>query len=72
VGRLRRVRLLITLTSYNFSVSNIATLEAHCVAIANSLRLAVRLLSAFGFTERTLTADSVIIPVACYFHKQNA
>lgn len=56
----------------NFNVANMATLEAQWMAIARALRLAVRLLSDFGFSGRTLTADSVIIPVAYYLHQRNA
>jgi len=56
----------------NFNTANMATLEANWSVIAQALRLAVRLLSGFGFSERTLTADSVIIPVAYYLYKRNA
>ncbi|MBA2247488.1 MAG: DUF262 domain-containing protein, partial [Chloroflexia bacterium] len=55
----------------NFNTANMGTLEANWSAIAQALRLAVRLLSDFGFSERTLTADSVIIPVAYYLYKRN-
>lgn len=54
----------------NFNVSNMATLESNWVSVARALRLAVRLLSDFGFSGRTLTADSVLIPVAYYLHKR--
>ncbi len=52
----------------NFNTSNMATLETNWQAIADALRLAVRLVSGFGFSGRTLTADSVVIPIAYYLH----
>jgi hypothetical protein len=56
----------------NFNTKNMATLETHWNGIAHALKLAVQLLSDFGFSARTLTADSVIIPVAYYLYKANA
>ena len=56
----------------NFNAANMETLETNWNGIASSLRLAVRLLSDFGFSDRTLTADSVVIPIAYYLHKRNA
>ena len=56
----------------NFNAANMETLETNWSSIATSLRLAVQLLSDFGFSDRTLTADSVVIPVAYYLHKRNA
>jgi len=56
----------------NFNAANMSALESNWNAIAHALRLAVRLLADFGFSERTLTADSVVIPVAYYLHKRNA
>lgn len=56
----------------NFNAKNMAILESNWEAIARSLRLAVRLLEEFGFSERTLTADSVAIPVAYYLHIRQA
>lgn len=56
----------------NFNAKNMATLESNWDSIAQSLRLTVRLLADFGFAERSLTADSVVIPVAYHLHKQNA
>lgn len=56
----------------NFNATNMAVLESNWHGIASALRLAVRLLRDFGFSERTLTADSVVIPVAYYLHKCGA
>lgn len=56
----------------NFNAANMATLESSWDGIAKSLRLAVQLIADFGFSERTLTADSVVIPVAYYLHRRSA
>ena len=55
----------------NFNAANMETLETNWNSIASSLRLAVQLLSDFGFSDRTLTADSVVIPIAYYLHRRN-
>lgn len=52
----------------NFNSANMATLESNWESIAASMRLAARLLADFGFSERTLTANSVVIPIAYYVH----
>lgn len=52
----------------NFNVDNMAIIEDGWASIANSLRLAVRLLADFGFSARTLSANSVLLPVAYYLH----
>jgi hypothetical protein len=56
----------------NFNAANMAALETSWESIAHALRLAVRLISDFGFSERTLTAYSVVIPVAYYLHQRGA
>lgn len=56
----------------NFNARNMAKLESQWTSVAHALRLAVRLLADFGFSGRTLTADSVIIPVAYYLQTCNA
>jgi hypothetical protein len=56
----------------NFNASNMAKLESNWHSIAQALRLAVRLLADFGFSDRTLTADSVVIPIAYYLHRRMA
>lgn len=53
----------------NFNADNMAILETSWTHIATALRLGVQLLSDFGLSERTLTADSVLIPIAYYLHK---
>lgn len=52
----------------NFTHENMLEIESRWKGIERSLRLAVRLLASFGYSERTLVADSVLIPIADYFH----
>ena len=54
----------------NFTTANMATLESSWDALSNSLQVAVGLLSDFGLSSATLTADSVLIPVAYYVHRR--
>jgi len=52
----------------NFTSENMAVLDREWDAIGDSLKLAVSLLSDFGLSDATLSAKSVIIPVAYYLH----
>ncbi|WP_434590800.1 DUF262 domain-containing protein [Brevibacterium sp. 1718] len=52
----------------NFTTGNMAKLEAGWEAMSKSLQVAVGLLSDFGLSGGSLTADSVLIPVAYYVH----
>lgn len=52
----------------NFTTANMAKLEAGWDAMSTSLQVAVGLLSDFGLSGGSLTADSVLIPVAYYVH----
>ena len=54
----------------NFTTANMATLESRWDALSSSLQVAVDLLSDFGLSGATLTADSVLIPVAYYVHRR--
>ena len=54
----------------NFTQSNMALMEQQWTNIRTSLLTAVELLGSFGYTSRTLTADSVTIPIAFYIHKR--
>ena len=54
----------------NFNAENMATLEQHWEAIGTAMRLAATLFSDFGFSGQTLTADSVVIPVAYYIYRR--
>lgn len=50
----------------NFTQSNMALMEKRWQDIRSALIVAVDLLASFGFSGRTLTADSVVIPIAYY------
>lgn len=52
----------------NFTTANMARLEAGWGSMSSSLRVAAGLLSDFGLSGGSLTADSVLIPVAYYVH----
>jgi hypothetical protein len=54
----------------NFNATNMRRLERNWDSVARALRLAVRLLADFGFSERNLKADSVVIPVAYYLKQK--
>lgn len=54
----------------NFTRKNMAELERQWGGVKTALRVAVKLLASFGFTSRTLTASSVLIPVAYYIYQQ--
>lgn len=54
----------------NFNRQNMALLEANWDRVAHALRLATRFLHDSGFSERTLTAASVLIPIAYYMFRQ--
>lgn len=55
----------------NFTATNMAKLELEWDHISTSLQVAVGLLSDFGLSGGTLTADSVLIPVAYYVRHRN-
>jgi hypothetical protein len=52
----------------NFTRSNMSLMEEHWAAIRSSLLTAADLMASFGYNGRTVTADSVVIPIAYYFH----
>lgn len=56
----------------NFTQSNMARVEAAWTDIEAALLRAATLLQQFGYNERNLTADSVIIPIAYYLHRRGA
>ncbi|WP_036670480.1 DUF262 domain-containing protein [Pedobacter borealis] len=55
----------------NFSSSNMAKIESDWDDIAKAINLTIQLISHFGFSEKTLTANNAIIPIA-YFLKKNS
>jgi hypothetical protein len=54
----------------NFNHANMAALEKQWAEISDALTLAVNLLADFGLSESTLTANSVLIPIAHYVHRR--
>lgn len=54
----------------NFTRSNMEVLEDNWDRLADSLKIAVRLLDSFGFSKDTLPASSVLIPVADYIYQR--
>lgn len=52
----------------NFTSDNMAALDRQWDAIGDSLKVAVGLLSDFGLSDATLSAKSVVIPVASYIY----
>src|SRR5690606_23165249 len=49
-----------------FTSENVEALESDWARIEQSLRVAVQLLASFGFSDRTLSAASVLLPLADY------
>lgn len=56
----------------NFTAGNMAKVENAWPDIEHALVRAASLLQLFGFSSRTMTADSVVIPVAYYLHRRGA
>ncbi len=56
----------------NFTQGNMARVEAAWPQIKGALLRAATLLQQFGYNERNLTANSVIVPVAHYLHLRGA
>lgn len=50
----------------NFNRENMEILEKRWPDVKHSLKVAVQLLASFGFNEKTLRADSAILPIAYY------
>jgi len=50
----------------NFNRENMEVLEKRWPEVKRSLKVSVQLLASFGFTERTLRADSALLPIAYY------
>ena len=62
LGEIGSVQFRVT----NFNQVNMTILEERWESIESALRLAARLLADFGFSERTLSANSVLLPIAYY------
>ena len=54
----------------NFNATNMSKLESSWERVAEALRQTVRLLADFGFSDRTLSASSVVIPISYYMYKR--
>lgn len=54
----------------NFSRTNMEVLERKWPEVQRSLAVAVQLLSSFGFSGKTLRADSSVLPIAYYIQKR--
>lgn len=54
----------------NFTASNMATMEKRWQEIRRAMLVTRSLLTSFGFTGPTLTASSVLIPLAYYVHQR--
>ncbi|WP_217587474.1 DUF262 domain-containing protein [Lentibacillus saliphilus] len=54
----------------NFDADTMKQIEQEWDGIAQSIRLAVELVSSFGFNYKTLTANYAIIPIAYYLYKK--
>ena len=54
----------------NFNRENMDTFESNWEEIKRALMLTVRLVGSFGFTDRSLTAHSAILPIAYYLYKK--
>lgn len=54
----------------NFNRTNMRALEQAWPGIKEALSLTVRLIASFGFTGKTLRADSALLPVAFYIYSR--
>ena len=54
----------------NFNRENMEALENRWPDVKRSLKLAVQLLASFGFNEKTLRADSALLPIAYYISRR--
>lgn len=54
----------------NFNAENMASLQKQWDEVTAALTTAANLLADFGLSDATLTADSVLIPLAYYLHRR--
>lgn len=54
----------------NFTAANMKILDEKWEDVERALRIGVKLLSSFGFSESSLPAASVLIPLADYIHQR--
>jgi uncharacterized protein with ParB-like and HNH nuclease domain len=55
----------------NFSKDNMLKIEEQWSSISGAIRIAVQLLSRFGFNRDNLTTTNAVIPIAYYIYKNN-
>jgi uncharacterized protein DUF262 len=60
----------IRFTAVSFTAESMSMLDNAWDDIDRSLRVAVRLLAAFGLSAKNITANSVLLPVADYIHQR--
>lgn len=56
----------------NFNKANMLKIEQNWENLTNAIRIAVKLVSSFGYNRETLTSNNAIIPIAYYLNKINA
>src|SRR5690554_2620708 len=56
----------------NFNKANMLKIEQNWDALTNAIRIAVKLVSSFGYNRETLTSSNAIIPIAYYLYKIGA
>jgi len=56
----------------NFNKANMLKIERNWGNLTDAIRIAVKLVSGFGYNRETLTSNTAIIPIAYYLHKINA
>jgi Protein of unknown function DUF262 len=56
----------------NFDRNNMKRLESNWPQVADTLRQTARLIASFGLSRDTITADSALLPIAYYLHKQGS
>jgi len=56
----------------NFNKSNMLKIEKSWEDVTHSIRLAIQLVSSFGYNRETLSSNNAIIPIAYYLLKINA
>lgn len=54
----------------NFNHANMSSLQKQWDTVSEALGVAVGLLADFGLSDATMTADSVLVPVAYYVHRR--
>jgi len=56
----------------NFNKTNMLKIESNWERITNSIRIAVGLVSSFGYNRETLTSNNALIPIAYFLNKIDA